>query len=276
MKLLLGADPEYFVKLNGINVSAHDLVEGDKENPLKLNGGAVQVDGTALEFNIDPAEHQEEFMANIDKVLEQIRSMVPAEYEFDFSSSVRYDEEYFDTVPDEAKILGCDPDFNAYTGLTTPKPDGNTNLRTAAGHLHFGYTENKKATDSSHFLDCRRLAAWADVYVGLPLALLEPDNERSKLYGLAGAFRPKSYGVEWRAVSNFWLKSDKLKAMVYNQAKKAFNDLCEGKIEHTQISTVRDIINSIQASGYRDWARQHIQDNTYGVYGDDVMELINE
>jgi len=54
-QILVGCDPEYFVKKNGIFQSAHGLIMGDKKNPQKVRNGAVQVDGMAVEFNIDPA-----------------------------------------------------------------------------------------------------------------------------------------------------------------------------------------------------------------------------
>ena len=53
--ILIGCDPEVFVKQNGVFRSAHGLIRGDKKNPQKIRSGAVQVDGMALEFNIDPA-----------------------------------------------------------------------------------------------------------------------------------------------------------------------------------------------------------------------------
>ena len=51
-KILVGCDPEIFVKQAGVFKSAHGLVVGDKKDPQKVNKGAVQVDGMALEFNI--------------------------------------------------------------------------------------------------------------------------------------------------------------------------------------------------------------------------------
>ncbi len=55
MTMLIGADPEVFLKVGKKNISSHGLINGDKKNPLKVDKGAVQIDGTALEFNIDPA-----------------------------------------------------------------------------------------------------------------------------------------------------------------------------------------------------------------------------
>lgn len=55
MSYLVGADPELFVSKAGVILSAFGLVGGTKKVPQKVERGAVQVDGMALEFNIDPA-----------------------------------------------------------------------------------------------------------------------------------------------------------------------------------------------------------------------------
>ena len=52
MQILLGTDPEVFMKQHGKFISAHGMVEGDKENPYLVKDGAVQVDGMALEAAI--------------------------------------------------------------------------------------------------------------------------------------------------------------------------------------------------------------------------------
>jgi hypothetical protein len=51
---MIGCDPEIFVKKGGKLIAATGLVPGDKKKPFRVMGGAVQVDGLALEFNTDP------------------------------------------------------------------------------------------------------------------------------------------------------------------------------------------------------------------------------
>jgi hypothetical protein len=64
--ILIGADPELFVfTRSGKPVSAHDLIPGTKYEPHEVGNGAVQVDGVAAEFNIDPAANEDEFFFNI-------------------------------------------------------------------------------------------------------------------------------------------------------------------------------------------------------------------
>lgn len=224
----LGVDPEFFLICDGKNVSAHGMVDGTKEKPLLLKGGAVQVDGTALEFNTDPARCANEFLDTIDLVLDQIRDLIPKEYEFNFEPVAEYGEDYFSTIPDEAKVLGCDPDYNAYTQLQNKKPDGDVSFRSAAGHLHFGYSEGLSTTCVNNMSDASLLARCADSYLGKMLLLLEGPNKRNTLYGSMGDFRPKSYGCEYRTPSNFWLKSRDLREFVFNQSRKLFDLLCVG------------------------------------------------
>jgi hypothetical protein len=59
-------------------------------------------------------------------------------------------------------------------------------------------------------------------------ALLKPiehlwdnDTMRRKMYGRYGAFRPKSYGVEYRALSNAWVRDPDLYDFIYNLSQYA-------------------------------------------------------
>ena len=72
----VGADPEVFLGKGSQFVSAHDQLPGDRGNPHKVDKGAVQVDGMAAEFNIDPANDFEGFKSNLDTVQGVMKSMI--------------------------------------------------------------------------------------------------------------------------------------------------------------------------------------------------------
>ena len=63
MKFTIGADPELFLHKNGKAVTAHGVVQGTKEHPYPVEYGAYQVDGMAVEFNIDPTPLDGDFAA---------------------------------------------------------------------------------------------------------------------------------------------------------------------------------------------------------------------
>lgn len=229
LKITIGADPELFVTDDKGNFrSAHGLIPGTKANPHKVDKGAVQVDGMALEFNIDAVDNADDFVLNINTVMKQMEEMVP-DYKFAIVPSCKFNGNHFRAQPDEAKELGCEPDFNAYTLAANPRPDNQTTMRTASGHVHIGFCEGADPTSDEHMTRCATLVKQLDAYLGLPSLLFDGDKKRRAMYGAAGAFRPKPYGVEYRVLSNAWLLTDERKRFVFNQTVKAVKDLMSGK-----------------------------------------------
>lgn len=248
-EILVGADPELFVLDDtGRNISCHTFLPGTKKRPHPVKYGAVQVDGTAAEFNIEPAPDKKTFVRNIHEVMAELRRMLPADHRFDIAASVHYDRAYFDTLPLSARRLGCLPDYDAYTGLQMCRPDAEQTMRTAAGHVHIGWTKGRSPFNGRHFQSCRTLVKELDASLGLASVLFDQSGqERRQLYGQAGAFRPKPYGCEYRVLSNAWLKSDELIEYVYDQVYRAIERLEDGGFWcHRAISeeNAQDIINN--------------------------------
>jgi hypothetical protein len=227
MQIKIGADPELFVTKDGKLRSAHGLIPGTKEEPHPVKLGAVQVDGLALEFNIDPATTADEFVTNVQTVMAQLKDMVPG-YEFAIIPSARFNGNHFRAQPDEAKELGCTPDFNAYTMAENKKPDNTTTMRTAAGHIHIGFCEGADPNDPGHMQRCATLIKQLDAFLGLPSVLWDKDKDRRSMYGAAGCFRPKPYGVEYRVLSNAWLTDERLMRFVFLATTRAVEELLEG------------------------------------------------
>lgn len=233
MNILLGCDPEIFLrdKKTGYYVSAHGIVPGTKAEPFEVAKGAVQVDGMALEFNTHPAATADEFEENIRTVMEQLRAMVPNDLEFALEPTATFTKAHFDTQPEEAKELGCEPDYNAYTLQENPRPDNKTTMRTASGHVHIGLEgcDARDVHSMEHMLRCSTLVKHLDLYLGVPSLLYDKDTKRRTMYGRPGAFRPKPYGVEYRVLSNAWLKKPELIKWVFTQTKNAVEDLLSRK-----------------------------------------------
>lgn len=223
-----GCDPELFVAdENGKFVCADGLIPGTKDEPYKVEYGAVQVDGMAAEFNIDPATCYEEWENNIVAVLKQLKAFLPKGYSLVPVPSVTFTQDVWESAPTDAKVLGCSPDFNAWTGGVNPPPEDveNPTLRTASGHIHIGWTDDADVTNMKHIKHCQDLVRQLDWFLGAWSLSKDEDPVRRRLYGKAGACRYKPYGVEYRVLSNFWLTSKPLRREVWNRLQQALHEM---------------------------------------------------
>jgi len=220
----VGADPELFlIDETGKYISSVGLVGGTKEVPLPIDneGNCLQEDNVSVEFNIKPASNKQEFLGSINKVLDVLEermrekklylSIIPAtEFAWDQLQSM------------QAQTFGCEPDFNAWNGEVNPKPFcENMQLRSAGGHIHVGY-------DNPNQMNKMNLIRAMDVFLGVPSIKFDQDEQRRKLYGKPGAFRPKKYGAEYRTLSNFWIKTKEMQEWAYEQTMRAVSFLNAG------------------------------------------------
>lgn len=229
----IGADPEFFVKRGTEFISGHIFPCGSKDKPRRTGHGFVQNDGLALELNIPPAKAEAEFVLNFRGVLNDLAEIIA---HWDAKREVYlvaepvaiFSKDMMDRVPQENKTLGCNPDYNAYTlnANDTPNADG-VMYRTGAGHLHIGWTKDAEGID--HFEKCAKLVRQLDYTVGLKTLLFDPEPRRRALYGKAGAFRPKPYGLEYRVPSNAWCASEDIARTMFRGCFQAVQLLNEGR-----------------------------------------------
>jgi hypothetical protein len=243
MQFRIGCDPEVFVKKGGTFLSAFGLIKGDKKNPFPVRNGAVQVDGMALEFNINPADTEDQFAFSVQDVLNQMKAMVP-DYDVVAVPVAKFTHDYLKSQPREALELGCDPDFNAWTHQVNQKPDGDRPMRTASGHVHIGWTDGADINDGQHRGMGEAAVKQLDFFLGLPSLMYDADTERREMYGKAGCCRFKSYGVEYRTLSNAWLNSEKLTRWVYRNAISGMKRLDAGDMLFAKYGDIQDIINN--------------------------------
>lgn len=219
----IGADPEIFIGVGSKFVSAHDKIPGTKQNPFPVDLGAIQVDGMAAEFNIDPASDYEQFNNNLNTVQKALKEILGAEFEFLHDCTVHFDEEFIKDIPGSALRLGCESDFNAWTGVENPSPNEAALMRTTGGHVHIGGFNVPDEWDFDHYLNCGRLCRCLDETLGVYSLLWDKDDNRRTLYGKAGSFRPKKYGVEYRTLSNQWIFKPELTKFVYDAVEEAID-----------------------------------------------------
>lgn len=224
--ITLGSDPEIFIKNKKEIVSAEGLTEGgSKHSPKKISeeGHAIQEDGIMFEYNIPPCNNVTEWIDNHRFCQDYLRILANA-HGFDFSDKVsdEINPKYLKTV--QAQTFGCEPDFNVYDRAVNEAPDNNTNLRCAGGHVAIGY-------ENPNFETSEKIVKAFDMFVTLPALFKDNDTRRRELYGKAGSFRPKDFGVECRALSNFWIHSDENMTWVYENSLKAATLVLEGKAD---------------------------------------------
>lgn len=250
--LTFGADPELFVvNPNGEPVSAAGMIPGTKQEPYKVEGGAVQVDGMAAEFNIDPVTNYKDWKKNIEGVRKQLAEMLPNGYKLVAVPTAKFSEDVWFSTPDDAKILGCSPDYNAWQKSVNPAPGGVDFVRHAGGHIHVGWTNNADTTDEAYVNSCIDLVRQLDWFLAAWSVTKDPDTARRRAYGKAGAMRFKPYGVEYRTLSNFWLDTDKdpyILLEVWNRMQSAINHMSQLFMPQSYESYSKHLITSINDS----------------------------
>ena len=231
LNILIGADPEKFVHDGKEFVCAHNMIKGTKEAPFSVLNGAVQVDGMAVEFNIDPAANKDQFLNNLHTVMAQLDAMLPS-HSTVACPTADFSVEVMGKAHPMALELGCEPDFNAWKdGCANPQPNGNVTFRTGAGHIHIGWASDMDINDPEHIAVCSQVCKQLDLYLGVPSVIFDADNRRRELYGKAGAMRVKPYGVEYRVLSNAWLENTNIMEWVYDNTIKALSNLLDKGLE---------------------------------------------
>lgn len=237
--ITLGADPEVFlVDEKGNNISAIGKIGGSKENPRSITdlGHAVQEDNVLAEFNIPASKTAEDFSNNIKLCIDWLDdNLSPLKTKITASGTFA-DSELDNPVAQEA---GCNPDFNAWTGDENIAPQlGKTNLRSAGGHVAVGYSD----PDPEVSIEILKLM---DLFLGIPSVLLDKDTERRKLYGKAGCYRLKPFGLEYRTLSNYWIATDELRQWVFNNTIAALKYLEKNKsIQDNDFEVIQTAINT--------------------------------
>ena len=182
---------------------------------------------------------------------------VKAGYTIDFSGVVQLTQPELDQMSSKAKQFGCAPSKNIdpYNNGVIGVDPSKYLYRSAGGHIHFGGDRVKELSQSNPEL----AIALLDIFVGNTFVLLDKDPmqaERRKVYGRAGEYRIQPHGLEYRTLSNFWLRCYPIASLVLGQSRFAMqlalriddDENAQGKSEYTQIFKLvsrDDIVNAI-------------------------------
>ena len=277
----VGTDPEFFVRntTTGRLVSAIPLINGTKDTPDPLPGGGnVQRDNVALEFATDPATDLRDFVQKVGQAFRDVYDKLPEGHDLEVIPSAVFDDDQLDHP--EAKEFGCSPDFNAWKMEMNDAPSlPNANFRSCGAHIHTGHVEG----DGNEFLleipGKVRLVKMQDVFHGLISTVLDRSEaaiERKQLYGKAGCHRPTDYGVEYRTLSNYWMKSPILVMLIDSLTQDCLKMIREDKdntlIELIGEGTIQVIINEGRAEEAQTIIDAHLMEHL----GEDSVFYLTE
>lgn len=257
-KITLGSDPEIFLtKQDGTPWGALTTgCKGTKEKPAPTVYGAIQVDGMALEFNVDPCDNVEDWVDVHEKAITHC-SVLAANNQMIINNQSRLDfNEYIDTQnPTEDEVIfGCDPDYNADTMKenTMPDNDGSIKFRTTGGHVHIGmenWGQLCGGDDKIAHMVASKVIFVCDALLGLRSVLTDDGEARKELYGKAGAYRIKPYGVEYRTLSNYWVFDELEMRWIFETLQGVLSDDAEfTRISEFASANREDIVKAINTN----------------------------
>ena len=213
----IGTDPEFFVKKDGKYINAEHHFPGTKDEPHTMKSGAgLQTDNVAVEFASPVGTSTEDFIAKLQATFSELHTMLPKDLTLDMAASAEFDADQLNTP--QAQAFGCSPSYDAWRLCENEQPNAErSNLRSTGAHIHIGKADgdgNDFLHDPYGKVDTVKMC---DAFHGIISIVLDTDErsvQRRKLYGKAGEHRPTDYGVEYRTLSSFWLKSPNLVMLI--------------------------------------------------------------
>ena len=200
-----GSDPEYFVEsketgqivpffqtsMDGVTAGFSYLGEYFKTRYYADNCmGEVAV--TPFDLNVFTYSDLERYITGLAENITKVADSCG--YRAHFFCSYEFSDEQLESK--KAREIGCQPFIVSGKGLIKPEPYKD-NWRHAGGHIHLSWQYDGSGEVSPELI----------VKV-LDKVLLPYDRQctkRAELYGMAGAYRLKPYGLEYRSLTNYWL-----------------------------------------------------------------------
>jgi hypothetical protein len=277
----IGCDPEFFLRerTGGKLVSAIPFITGTKEQPQPLPaGGNIQRDNVAVEFATDPADSREAFVAHVEATMKAVAAVLPAHTELAAIPSASFAPE--ELQHPDALRFGCDPDYDAWECRENDPPCAlDSNFRSCGAHIHVGSTG---ADENTFLLDLEgklNMVKAMDCIHGVISTVLDASPEavaRRQLYGKPGSHRPKDYGVEYRVLSNYWLKSPVTVMLMHSLTADALAVVRNGQLDSLIDNMGEHEVKRVIIEGDTDAALKMIEVHLIPVLSKDSMFYFNE
>ena len=244
-KIYLGCDPEFFIKnKDGGVVGAEKVLPKEGLNNPATDGGLnkIIIDGVQMEINPRAATCRAHLANDIKSCFAQIDTILKVkgnDLQLFNGITVEMKPEELAALDEQSRKFGCAPSNNKHTSSVSKiDVDPETYMfRSAGGHIHLGHPYGSSA-EINRGIDWKlnpeyraltekeqqlKVVDLLDIVVGNTCVLLDrdPSNaERRKVYGRAGEFRTPPHGLEYRTLSNFWLKHIHLYSFVFEMARQ--------------------------------------------------------
>lgn len=272
--VMFGCDPEFFFSKEGRVLGAEkvlpedgliykkgDLLGNPKDGDSTSIGGYSKtiIDGVQAELNPRAntcrANLGNEIACCFRTLAEHIKK--DKSISIDFRQTIKLNDEDMKVLSDKSKKFGCMPSRNAHDGGkmgSIAVDPAIYQYRSAGGHIHLGNYEDDKYIKEV-LLQPERLVKVMDVIVGNTCVLIDRDIgniERRKVYGRAGEFRTPPHGVEYRTLSNFWLRSYQLMSLVMGLARISVQIVADNKDEELmKLVDMRKIAEAINKNDFK-------------------------
>lgn len=240
----LGSDPEIFLSLGGKTIGSEKVIA--KEG-LSTSGGKLIRDGVQIELNPSFSNCRQSCCYSISLCFKELSQNLRINHPnviLDFAPVVKVDKEEFKSLSAESQVFGCQPSTNIYQEDSKIKVNPKRYMkRSGGGHLHFStYGGNHAAISTPS-----RLVPVFDAILGNTCVLIDRDKsnvERRKVYGKSGEFRAKSTErIEYRTLSNFWLKSSQLASLVMGLGRMAIHLTEQSTDGNDYLKAIRETVS---------------------------------
>lgn len=232
--ITLGSDPELHIFDNqeGKVVSSLRILGRDKNDPIDLGDGIkVYSDNALAENSFPPCESISGIMARMGDVFARTQTHLGARYTLLPKAAHYYG--YDELKEASLWLAGCNPNIDVYAKRLNPPARFTDDLRTGSFHIHLGHEGLKTNNDRE------TMVMLLDVFAGCASVIFDKDETatmRRNLYGRAGEFRPTPYGIEYRVLGNWCLRSNLITELVW--------DLIHHSIHHFEIGDAPAIIEA--------------------------------
>lgn len=242
----VGADPElilYHIPTNQV-VSSIPVLRQDKHNPIDLGDDIkMYADNVLVEFSFPPAQSHDEFIERIRTVLQRAQDHLGSDYKLIPQASYVYDDDQLKPQHGiDPMAIGCTPSYNArHISQNEIKPFTD-NIRSGSFHIHLGH---KKLTDFNTRINAVLLL---DIFLGCSSVLFDKDSTgiaRRLRYGLASEHRYTDYGLEYRVLSPWIIRSPELIKLTLDLVDYTMSriDEAESILKSVDFNTVEEAIN---------------------------------